>query len=146
MSKLTAIRGAQNVLCASFTLNFDDTMVNTAGDEVDFGKVNLGGASTGKFDIIPLPPGAVVVGGQVAVTTAFDTAGYDVIIGDADDDDRFFATADVKGVGVVALLTPGYVSTGKPVRLQFSTDDVCTTGVLTVNVLYKIVGKANEVV
>lgn len=144
MSKLIASRTAQWPLVAEFKLNFDDTMVNTAGNTVDFGKTNLGGAA-GFFDIIPLPPGAVVIGGEVVTETAFDTAGLDVTIGDSTTTDRYLASADLKALGRTALVPTGYRGTGQNIRLGFSSDDVCTTGVLTVRVQYIVAGRSNEV-
>lgn len=144
MSKLIASRTAQWPLVAEFKLNFDDTMVNTAGNTVDFGKTNLGGAA-GAFDIIPLPPGAVVIGGEVVTETAFDTAGLDVTIGDSSSADRYLASADLKSAGRTALVPTGYRGTGQNIRLTFSSDDVCTAGVLTVRVSYIVAGRSNEV-
>ncbi|TFH39937.1 MAG: hypothetical protein E4H01_17425, partial [Lysobacterales bacterium] len=98
MSLLTASRSAQWPLVAEFTFTFSDTMVNSAGNTVDFGAVNPGGAA-GIFEIIPLPPNAVVLSGEVVVTTAFDTAGYDITVGDSTTANRYLASTDVKGVG-----------------------------------------------
>ena len=62
MTKLKATRQAQYVLAAEFTFNFDDTLVNTSGAEVDGGKTNTAATSV---DIIELPYGATIVGGEV---------------------------------------------------------------------------------
>lgn len=144
MAKLIASRTAQYPLVAEFTFNFDDTMVNTAGATVDFGKVNLGGAA-GSFVVIPLPPGAVVVGGELVTSTAFDTAGFDVKVGDADDDDRYLASTDAKAAGRVALVPTGYAGTGQNVVLNFSSDDACTAGKMTLRVMYVVGGRTSEV-
>jgi hypothetical protein len=141
MAKLIATRTAQWPLSAEFTFNFDDTMVTTTGTTVDFGKVSLAGI----VDIIPLPIGATVIGGEVVVHTAFDTAGFDVKIGDSTDDDRYLASTDVKAAGVTALVPTGYVGTGQNIRLTFASDDVCTTGKATVRILYVVEGRSNEV-
>lgn len=144
MAKLIASRTAQWPLVAEFTFNFDDTMVNTAGNTVDFGKTNLGGAA-GSFAVIPLPPGATVIGGEVITTTAFDTAGYDVTVGDADSASRYLASTDLKGAGRAALVPTGYVGTGQNIVVGFSSDDACTTGKMTVRVMYTVAGRTNEV-
>lgn len=144
MSKLIASRTAQYVMEAEFTFNFDDTMVNTAGATVDFGKVNLGGAA-GKFDIINLPDNCVIVGGEVVVETAFDTAGFDVTVGDATVENRYLTSTDVKAQGRTALVPTGAYAASN-LRLTFSSDDVCTAGKATVRVLYVQPGRANEVV
>ena len=59
MANLTATRGAQEVLNASFVFNFDDQMVPISGGtaiagttRVDFGKTNIIATA---FDIINLP-------------------------------------------------------------------------------------------
>lgn len=144
MAKLIASRTAQYPLVAEFTFNFDDTMVNTAGNTVDFGKVNLGGAA-GSFVVIPLPPGAVVVGGDLVTSVAFDTAGFDVTVGDADDADRYLASTDVATAGRRALVPTGYAGTGQNVVLSFSSDDVCTAGSMTLRVMYVVGGRTSEV-
>jgi len=143
MAKLISTRNAQWPLMAEFTFKFDDTMVNTAGAEVDFGKANLGGTA-GKFDIINLPENAVVVGGEVVTETAFDTAGFDVTIGDSGNDARYLASADLKGASRTALTPTGAYNATSAIRMTFSSDDVCTAGKMTVRVLYVIPGRANE--
>jgi hypothetical protein len=145
MAVLKATRTAQRPLVARFDWNFDDTMVNTVGNEVDFGAANLGGAA-GSFDVINLPIGAVITGGSVVIETAFDTAGYDVTVGDSGTADRYLASADLKATGITALVPTGYRNTGGlNVRLGFTSDDVCTTGKGHLTVEYIIEGKAEEV-
>jgi hypothetical protein len=144
MALLIPTRTAQTPSVAEFLFNFNDTMVNTAGNTVDFGAANLGGAA-GSFDILGLPIGAIVVGGRIITTVAFDTAGYDVILGDSVDTDRYHATADLKGLGTVALLTPGYFTIGNKLRLNFTSDDVCTTGQMLIQVEFIIRGRGGEV-
>ena len=137
-------RTAQRPLVAEFTWNFDDTMVNTVGNTVDFGAANLGGAA-GKFDVINLPVGAVVIGGELIVETAFDTAGYDITVGDSSSENRYLASTDVKALGRTALVPTGYHGTGQNIRITMSSDDVCTTGKATLRVEFVIDGKAEEV-
>lgn len=142
MPVLKITRGAQYPLIAEFTLNFDDTMTSTAGASKDFGLTNI--AETA-FDIINLPYGAVVVGGEVAVETAFDTASWSVKVGDATTADRYLGATDRKAVGRTALVPTGYVSDGGSVRLTLTNADVCTTGKATVRVMYTIRSRVNEV-
>lgn len=142
MSDLSITRTAQKLMCATFTWNFDDTMDDTSGVSKNFGSSDLAQV----VDAITLPVNSIVVGGHLDVITAFDTAGYDVIIGDDVDTDRYMATADVKAVGTTALLTPGYLnSSGKPIRITIASDDVCTTGKARLVVYFVIDGRANEV-
>jgi hypothetical protein len=130
-------------MVAEFTFNFDDTMVPAAGGAaVDFGATNT---SATVVEIIPLPPGATVVGGSVDTTEAFDAATFNVSVGDADDADRYLGTTDVKGVGSAPLVPTGYKGTGQNVRLTFNAADACTTGSATVRVMYVVAGRSNEV-
>jgi hypothetical protein len=148
MSTLTATRGAQWPLMAEFTFNFDDQMVPVSGGTaisgttaVDFGKTNI--AAT-VFNLINLPYGAVVVGGEWVTETAFDTAGYTITIGDSTTADRYLASADKKAAARTALTLTGYVSDGAAIRLGVTNTDVCTTGKATLRVLYTIRGRLNE--
>ena len=142
MAKLIASRTAQWPLVAEFTFNFDDTMVNTSGATVDFGKTNT--AAT-VVEAIPLPPGAVVIGGSVDTLTAFDAATFNVSIGDSGSATRYLGATDCKAVGTNALVPTGYRGTGENLRVSFTAADACTTGKMTVRVMYAIEGRSNEV-
>lgn len=142
MTKLVATRSGQEVLEAEFSFNVEDTMVNTSGVEQNFG---LTTTLAGIFDIIDLPPGAVVVGGHVVTEETFDTAGYDIKIGDVDDDDRYLTSTDKAATGLTPLVPTGYVGTGQKVRFTFASDDACTTGRMTIRVQYIITDRADIV-
>jgi hypothetical protein len=143
MALKTATRTAQWPMTAHFVFNFDDTMVPVAGGAaVDFGESNT--AET-VVEIVPLPPGAVVTGGYIARTTAFDAATFNVEIGDADDPNRYLTETDVKGVGKTDLVPTGYVGAGQNIQLTFTAADACTTGTAIVVVEYIIDGRSNEV-
>jgi hypothetical protein len=129
---------------AEFTWSFDDTMVNSAGATVDFGVTTVGAANL--FDVIKLPVGAIVIGGQLTVLTAFDTAAYTIILGDTTTANRYLASADLKAVGTTALLMTGFRNpTGLDLRLSIANTDVCTTGVASLRVHYIIDGRCSEV-
>lgn len=146
MSLKKATRTAQTVLEAEFTWNFGDTMVNTVGNTVDFGAANLGGAA-GKFDVINLPPNSVVLGGELIVETAFDTAGYDITVGDSAVENRYLTSTDAKGLGRTELVPTGFHNTGGlNLRITMSSDDVCTTGKATLRVQYVVDNRVCEVV
>ena len=142
MANLTATRGAQEVLNASFVFNFDDQMVPISGGtaiagttRVDFGKTNIVATA---FDIINLPQDAVIISGELVVETAFDTASYAVIIGDSASTNRYLSTADRKAAARTALTPTGYRSLGEPLRITITNADVCTTGKATVRIQYVI--------
>jgi hypothetical protein len=145
MALLIATRTAQDVLSAYFQFNFDDTMADaTDGTVRDFGETSITG--TYFFEVIPLPPNAVVVGGEVSRQEAFDTAGYAIEVGDATDDDRYLASTDLKAVGATALVPTGYVhESGENIRISFTNTDVCTTGKAIVRVDYIVLDRACEV-
>lgn len=142
MAKLKATRGAQYPLVAEFTFNYNDTMLNTSGVSKDFGATTV--AETNSFDVINLPYGAVVIGGDVVTETAFDSAGLDVTVGDATTGNRYLASTDVKSAGRTALVPTGYVSDGGAVRISVQCDDACTAGKATVRVMYTIRNRLNE--
>lgn len=142
MAKLIPARGAQYPLVAEYTFNFDDTVVNTSGVTVDFGKTNTAATT---IDIAPLPLGAVVIGGEVVTTTAFDAATYNVTVGDATTANRYLGSTDKKGTGRTALVPTGFVSTGEKLQLTFTPADACTAGKATVRVMYVINARVKEV-
>jgi hypothetical protein len=122
-------------------------MVDSSDVTRDFGSLADGSsaATVYTFVVIPLPVGANVLSGELIIETAFDTAGYDVTVGDTSDTDRYLGSTDVKAAGRTALVPTGYTGTGQNIVITVSTDDTCTTGVATLRVLYTIDGRAQEV-
>lgn len=144
MSNLKASHVAQKPLVAEFEFNFNDTMDDVNGVNKDFG-ATMAVLTVHSFDIIKLPVNSVITGGSVVVKTAFDTAGYDVVVGDSASANRYLASADLKAAGITALVPTGYVNAGLPLRIGVSTDDACTTGKMLVRIEYVIEGRADEV-
>lgn len=142
MALKKATRASQRISSAQFAFNFDDTMVNTSGATVDFGKTNTAATTV---EVINLPLGAIVVGGALSRSTAFDAATFNVTVGDADSATRYLGTTDVKGTGITALVPTGYVSTGQNIRLVFTAADACTTGAALLRVDYIINERVDEV-
>jgi len=148
MSALKATHTAQKPLVAEFSWNFDDTMVDTLGVSYSLGTDTSSDiiANAKIFGVIKLPVNSVVVGGGVSVTTAFDTAGYDVNVGDSASASRYLSSTDIKSVGYTPLVPTGYVNAGGlDLEVTMATDDVCTTGAGTIRVEYVIAGRAEEV-
>jgi hypothetical protein len=144
MATLKATRGAQRVKTARFTWNFNDTMVNTAGASADFGLTNVSATS---WDVINLPPNSVVVGGDLVVETAFDTASYTMTVGDSGSAGRYLASADKKAAARTALTPTGFVNTdGLNIRVGITNADVCTAGKAHLTVEYITVGTVDEVI
>lgn len=141
-------RGAQAVKSVEFVWNFDDTMVGTDGVTYSLGTDTtsdiLGVAHT--FDVIGLPVNSVVVGGALVCETTFDTAGYDVIVGDSSSANRYLASTDAKTAGITALVPTGYVNaSGLPIRISLQSDDVCTAGKMRLRVDFIIRDRVDEV-
>lgn len=142
MAKLLASRTAQYPLCAEFEFNFDDTMKNTSGALVDFGKTNI---AASVFDMINVPEGAVIIDGEVVTDVAFDAATYTIAVGDSAVANRYLTATDKKGVGRTALVPTGHRTEGKNLRVTVTAADVCTTGKATVRIQYVIRDRAQEV-
>jgi hypothetical protein len=142
MAKLLQTRIGQYVMEAQYVFNFDDTAANTSGAVVDFGKTNTAATT---FDIIDLPVGATVIGGELVTDTAFNAAtSYTVAIGDSASAGRYLASADRKSAARVALTLTGYRTDGSPIRLSVTSNAACTTGKATVRVQFTVEGRGNE--
>lgn len=143
MSKLIATRIAQYPLLSEFTFNFDDTMANTSGTVVDFGLTNFAATT---FDIINLPEGAVVIGGEVIVNTAYaDCATATLSLGDASSATRYASAVDCKSAARTALTLTGY-STSANLRATVTVADSASAGKVTVRVEYVLPNRQNEII
>lgn len=145
MAELKASRTGQYLMVAEFKWNFNDEMVDSAGATIDFGASDVAGFHA--FDVINLPRDSVVVGGDVVGETTFDTAGYDIKVGDSASDDRYLTSTDLKTAARTPLVPTGYRNTGAlPIRVSVQSDDACTAGVMTLRVFYTIENRANETI
>ena len=142
MSKLIASRTAQWPLTAEFVFNFDDTMLDKDGVLKDFKTVGTSIIA----DVIPLPPYAIVTGGEVVTEIAIgDSTAYNVSIGDSGNDERYLAAVDAVAAGRIALVPTGYVGTGENIRLTVApTVDDATAGKVSIRVTYVIRGRTSE--
>lgn len=154
--KLFATRGSQNVQVAEFVCSFDDTMVDTSGATKTMSAITTGDI----FKAISLPPGAVIIGGelQVEVQGVGPTA-YTVAVGRSADGAAFteaslLAATDVKtAVGTRTALTltdadvnPGFQSAQyNDVYIQIVRSvAVATAGKFALRVMFVTRGKVNE--
>lgn len=147
MSTLKAARNAQWPLMMEFTLNFGDTMADVNGVTRDFGSLAGGSSAATVYTFVVgyLPMNATVMGGHWVTETAFDTAGYDVTVGDTAVTNRYLASTDVKGAALTALTPTGFRGAGENLVITVSTDDACTAGKATLRIWYTIQGRSNEV-
>lgn len=147
MALLTKTRTTQYPLVAEFVFNFDDTMVDVAGVTKSFGSVYT---DAGTFEVVPLPLGAVITGGELIVETqgAGPTA-YTVSVGNSASATAYLTATSLKSSGGTrtALTGLGLGSVdGKDVRITIaSTEANATAGKARIRVEYTIDGRANEV-
>lgn len=141
MAKLFTSRTAQYLLVAEFAWEIGDTMVNTSGVEDNFAT-----ATAHVFDVINLPPGAIVMGGEVVTETAVSGAtGYTVSIGDSLDTTRYLSAAARHTAGRTAITPTGYVSDGKSIRMTVTpSGGTATAGKFSVRIQYVVRNRANE--
>ena len=103
-------------------------------------------APSGTFqEAIDLPPNAVVTGGSVVVTTAFNSATSDVItVGDSASATRYLGSTSIAATGRTALLLTGYttLSTTNRIRVTWTGAGAApTAGVVRVSVTYIQLGR-----
>lgn len=143
MAVLKASRNVQFPLHQEFTFNIasGDTMVNTSSASQTFA------AAAGVFDVINLPAGAVVVGGEMVVeTVSNDTGTATISVGDSSSATRYLAATNIKAAARTALTLTGYRSDGASIRITLANQNGnATTGKVTVRVQYVIPGRAHEV-
>ena len=146
MALLKGSRTSQNVQAAEFVFNFNDTMVDVNGVTKTFGSTYT---DAGTFEVINLPQGAVVVGGELIVETqgAGPTV-YTMSVGNSDSATAYLAaTTLLSSAGTrVALTGLGLTAIeGKNVRVTIaSTVANATAGAFRLRVEYVVDGRANE--
>ena len=142
MTTLKAARSAQNPQVASFKFTMADAMVDTSGATTNFK------ATAGVFEPIPLPIGAILIGGDVTVETASDDTGTATIaVGDSGSASRYLSATSIKSAARTALVPTGYRGTGEDLRITLANQNGnAANGTVTVRVEYIIDGRATEVV
>jgi len=112
---------------------------------VDFGYSDL---TSGSDDVaLTLPGGATVIGGELMLDTAFNSATSDVAtIGDAGSATRYLSSTSIAATGRTALALSGYTTTA-PTDVNVSwtgVGAVPTAGAGTLTVTYVLAGRSNE--
>lgn len=143
MALLNSTRSAQYPLVAEFSFTFADTIVGTDGLVKSFGDVG-----TDVFEMIPLPPGATVLDGEIVVNVAFVGGTVTTLqIGDSASATRYSAAVDLQTLGRTALTPTGFVGNGENLRGTFiDTVAASTAGKATVRVTYTMAGRSQEVI
>lgn len=139
---LKSARSAQYSQLASFRFTAADTMANTAG-------VVAALKASGTFEPIPLPIGAIVIGGEVVVNTASNESGaaHTIALGDATNPTRFLAATSIKAAGRTPIVPTGFVGTGENLRITLAASNGdATAGDVSIRLDYVIDGRVHEVV
>lgn len=143
MSLLKPNRTLQYPLLAEFVINpAVDTMVNTSGATDNFSAVG-----SHVFDIVGLPPGAIIHEGEIVTETAITgSTAFNVTLGDSANASRYFATTDCTSAARRTITPTGYVGAGENIRLTVApTVGAVTAGKISIRFEYSIRGRANEV-
>jgi hypothetical protein len=111
---------------------------------VDIGFADL--VSGADLPAIDLPRNAVVTGGDVVVTTAFNSATSDVLdVGDASSENRYLNDANLASAGRTALVPTGFVTTSTQPALTVrwvGAGAAPTAGAVRLTVQYYVKGRA----
>ena len=145
MALKKATRSAQKVMSAEFVVNFNDTMVDVNGVTKTFGSVYT---DAGTFEVINLPQGAVIIGGDLIVETAgVGPTVYTMSVGNSGSATAYLAATNLLASARTALTGLGLGSNdGKNVRVTIaSTVANATDGKFRLRVEYVIDGRAEEV-
>ena len=147
MPLIQATRGAQPVMSAEAVFSFNDTMRDVNGVVKTFGSVF---SDAGTFDIINLPIGAVVVGGELIVETAgVGPTAYTVAVGHSGSAAAFLAATDLKTAAGTRTALTGLglaANDGKNVRVTVaSTVANASAGKFRLRVNYTTDGRITEV-
>jgi hypothetical protein len=166
MSKLLAVRTAQTPLFAEFVFNFNDYATDSvSGVKTTFGSsVALADPSSAVsglvagtgivFDCIPMPQGAVIVGGELIVETAYVGigAGATLNVGIAGATSGLVSAYDldaaVANARTALLLTTALACNGGAnIRLTLAgMTATATAGKVRLRVSYTLDNRANEVI
>ncbi len=144
MAQKIATRGAQPVMSADFSAVFNDTMLDVNGAPKTFGSA----IGSSVFEVINLPAGAVIVGGELIVETAgVGPTVYTVAVGTAGSPESFLVATDAKATTRAPLTGLGLqANDGKNVRVTVNaTVAPATAGKFRLRVEYVIDGRATEV-
>jgi hypothetical protein len=162
MSALKASRGAQWPLMTSITLDFStagaDTMATVVGNVIGGAApasnvvgLPINAVSTNIYEMLNLPVGATIVGGEIVVETAVVGPTVSTLsLGDLSSATRHATTVDLKTAARTALTLTGYragiTAAGKNLRGTVNnTVAAATAGRVTIRALYVTEGRTSEV-
>lgn len=148
MAVLKAQRTSQDVLCAEFIFNYNDTAVDSvAGTSKTFGSVYTDAIV---FDCINLPTGAQIVGGDLVVETqGVGPTAYTLALGVAGNTACYLAATSLLTAAstrtALLLTAPIASNAGANIRATIaSTVANASAGKFRITVLYKIDGRGGR--
>ena len=145
MALKNATRGAQPVMSAEFDFSFNDTMKDVAGVAKTFGAVYT---DAGVFEVINLPAGAVVIGGDLIVEDAgVGPTAYTAAVGTSGSAAAFLAATSLLAAARTPLTGLGLAAVdGKNVQLTIASSVAdATAGKFRLRLEYVIDGRVCEV-
>lgn len=127
----------------AITTNSDRQYGLTAVVDFAYGDLTSGTSA----DAVELPSDAIITGGHVYISTAFNSATTDVIIvGDTDDDNEYLTSTSIAALGLTALVPTGLkLSAGKKITVTWTgvgTAPSAGAGQLVINYIRQ--GRSNE--
>lgn len=133
-------RTAQYPLVAEFSFAVGDDMIDVNGVSKEFKDAAV------VADIIPLPNGAVLIGGDMTVSEVSNDSGTATLkVGDSADDDRYLAATNIKALGRTPLVPTGYRGDGSDLRITLANQNGdATTGIVTIRAEYVIGDRTSE--
>lgn len=150
MALLQQTRGSQPLQVSEFIFNFNDTMKDVNGAVKTFGSVYT---DAGNFEIIKLPPGAQIVGGDIVVETqGVGPTAYTINLGTSGGAAILASAFDLKGAvnarsALLLTTLTGATSTltGLDVRMAVTSSVAnATAGKWRITVLWKLDGRTTE--
>ena len=128
---ITKDANVQEVCSKSVTINYTDTVQNTAVAAID------------------IPPNSVILSGHLFTSTAWNSTTSDVIdVGDAGSATRYLSDGNIRAANaLVALVPTGYVHTGSALTVTHTAGaaGTATTGSTRLTVTYITLGKSDGV-
>lgn len=143
MAKLTKSRQAQTVLAQEYVFSFGDTVTDVNGADKDFKTFD----GNPVFETFTLPQGAVVLGGDVIVETAYvGPTAATLSLGDSASATKYANAVNLLAAGRTALTVPAAVTGGLDARGALTlTVANATAGKVRVRIEYTIEGRGNEI-
>lgn len=161
MGALRSNRGSQYTMVAEFVFDVStavaDSMPTVVGNVIGgavpvYNAVGqaLGGFYAGVaqiYDVIGLPPNAIIINGELVVESAVvGPTASGITVGDLNSAARYLGSTSLLATGRTPLVPTGYLGVGENIRITITnTVAVATAGKVSLRVFYVVRGRAQEV-